>query len=61
MCVTKRVTEKMLEHVLSNPLYCHGRRIKGKVVRVANAKWPALTSYETFMACQKGMGRGTLP
>ena len=25
-------------------------------VRVENAKWPALTSYETFMACQKIKG-----
>ena len=56
VCVTKRVTEKMLEHVLSNPLYCQSRRIKGKVVRIENAKWPALTSYETFMACQKMKG-----
>ena len=48
---TKHVTAKMLENVLSNPIYCQCRRVNGKVVKVENAKWPALTSYETFMAC----------
>ena len=56
VCITKHVTKKMLEHALSNPLYCQSRRVKGKVVRVANAKWPALTCYETFMTCQKVKG-----
>ena len=52
----KHVTDKMLERALANPLYCQGRRVDGKVIKVKNAQWPALTSYETFMACQKMQG-----
>ncbi len=54
--VEKHVTHKMLEYVLVNPAYCQCRRVDGKVVKVENAKWPALISYETFMACQKIKG-----
>ena len=53
----KQVTEKMLERVLVNPVYCRARRVDGKVIKVENARWPALTSYETFMACQEMRGR----
>ena len=56
VAVEKHVTHKMLEYVLVNPAYCQCRRVNGKVVRVENAKWPALISYETFMACQKIKG-----
>ena len=53
---TKHVTAKMFETILVNPVYCQCRRIDGKIIKVENAKWPALTSYETFMACQKVKG-----
>ena len=53
---TKHVTAKMLENILVNPVYCQCRRVEGKIVKVENAKWPALTSYKTFMACQKIKG-----
>ena len=53
---TKHVTAKMLETILVNPVYCQCRRIDGKIVKIENAKWPALTSYTTFTACQKVKG-----
>ena len=52
----KHVTDKMLEKILVNPVYCQGRRVGNRIIRVENVKWPALTSYETFMVCQKVKG-----
>ena len=52
----KIVTHKTLEKALSNPVYCQYKRTSKGFEPVKNAKWPALTSFETFMACQKIKG-----
>ena len=49
----KYISKKTLGRALANPIYCQCRRVDGKIVKVKNAKWPRLTSYATFIACQK--------
>ena len=53
------VTKKTLGRALVNPVYCQCRRVGNRVVKVKNAKWPRLTSYSTFITCQKVRSRRT--
>ena len=49
----RHVTKKTLGRALVNPIYCQCRRMGNRVVKVKNAKWPPLTTYAIFIACQK--------
>jgi len=55
--VEKFVTDKSFEKLLSNPTYCQYKKAgKGRYAHIVNAKWPALISFDTFIACQKIKG-----
>ena len=49
----RHVNKKTLGRALANPIYCQCRRTGKRLVKVKNAKWPRLTTYATFVACQK--------
>ncbi len=53
------VSRKTLGRALVNPIYCQHRQVGDKLVLVKNAKWPKLTTYATFIACQKVRDRRT--
>ena len=49
----RHISKKTLGRALANPIYCQCRRVGNRIVKVKNAKWPRLTTYTTFVACQK--------
>ena len=49
----RHINKKTLGRALANPIYCQCRRVGHRIVKVKNAKWPRLTTYKTFIACQK--------